>query len=140
MKKTIGAILILICSGPTFAQEVDCSEDAQVNQMQMNHCSYLAYQLADEDLNLAYGLARDALRQADEGVLEIYGEKPVGYKDGVTTLRDAQLAWITFRDLTCEAEGNMYYGGSIRPLIENSCKEQLTRVRTEELRRAFEQN
>ena len=122
------------------AQDIDCTNFDNTTQMHMNHCSYLAYQAADGDLNLAYGLARDSLKRNDANVVETYGELPEGYQSGVVTLRDAQRAWISFRDLSCQAEGQQYYGGSIRPLIENSCKESLTRQRTEQLRAAFEEN
>jgi uncharacterized protein YecT (DUF1311 family) len=123
-----------------YAQDIDCTDFSNSDQMQMNQCSYLAYQAADEDLNLAYGLARDTLKSNDADIAEIYGELPEGYQRGVIILRDAQRAWIAFRDLSCQAEGQQYYGGSIRPLIENTCKESLTRQRTEQLRAAFEEN
>ncbi len=106
----------------------------------MNVCSYQAYQAADEDLNLAYEMARDSLKQVDQDIAAGNGIAKEGDEKGVILLRDAQRAWIVYRDKFCAAEGHMYSGGSIRPLIENTCKEALTRQRTEELRTAFETN
>ncbi len=116
------------------AQEVDCTNFDNATQLVMNICSYEAYQAADEDLNLAYQLARNSLQQIDDDIANADDKK------GVILLRDAQRAWIIYRDKSCAAEGHMYSGGSIRPLIENTCKESLTRQRTEELRAAFEAN
>jgi uncharacterized protein YecT (DUF1311 family) len=49
-------------------------------------------------------------------------------------LRDAQRAWITFRDAACRAEGYVYFGGSMRLQVVALCLERMTRARTEELR------
>ena len=49
-------------------------------------------------------------------------------------LRDAQRAWITYRDLACAAESTLVRGGSMEPLMYYSCLERETRSRTESLR------
>ena len=53
---------------------------------------------------------------------------------GAAALRDAQRAWIAFRDRACEVEGMRYEGGSIQPMIVAGCLERLTRARSEDLR------
>ncbi len=131
--------IAFIVSNIAHAQEPDCSNGG-LTQLDMNICSYQAYQAADEDLNLAYKLARDSLKQIDEDISAGNGIAKEGDEKGVILLRDAQRAWIIYRDKSCAAEGHMFSGGSMRPLIENSCKESLTRRRTEELRAAFELN
>jgi uncharacterized protein YecT (DUF1311 family) len=45
-------------------------------------------------------------------------------------LREAQRAWITFRDKACEAEGFAMRGGSAEPLLVYGCMRQLTEERT----------
>ncbi len=45
-------------------------------------------------------------------------------------LRQAQRAWIPFRDAACESASAAYYGGTIQPLVHMSCLEQMTRDRT----------
>lgn len=140
MTKWIWVSMNVLFASHAAAQDFNCTDLDNANQMEMNQCSYQFYQAADEDLNLAYRLARDTLKRSDADIAEIYGRLPEGYISGVIILRDAQRAWITFRDLSCQVEGQQYYGGSIRPLIENSCKESLTRERTEQIRAAFEEN
>ena len=59
--KPFPVLLILCGANMAAAQDVDCS-DGGTTQLAMNICSYQAYQAADEDLNLAYQLARDTLQ------------------------------------------------------------------------------
>ncbi|MGR3837196.1 MAG: lysozyme inhibitor LprI family protein [Cognatishimia sp.] len=113
------------------AQEVDCNN--AMTQMDMNFCAAQSYGYADEDLNLAYQLARAQAKQMDEYLQE--GEVP-----SATMLRDAQRAWITFRDLACDVESTLVRGGSMQPLIYYSCLERETRNRTESLRYFGETN
>ena len=49
-------------------------------------------------------------------------------------LRDAQRAWIPFRDKACAAESNLARGGTMQSMLVSSCMERLTRQRTEDLR------
>ena len=133
--------MLMLCGTNTvFAQDVDCTNFDNATQLTMNICSYQSYQAADEDLNLAYQLARDSLIQVDKDIAAGDGIAKEGDEKAVILLRDAQRAWMTCRDKSCAAEGHLYSGGSIRPLIENTCKESLTRQRTEDLRAAFEMN
>ncbi len=46
----------------------------------------------------------------------------------------AQLAWIKFRDASCEFETSAYEGGSIAPAIYSACLEETTKQRTQQLR------
>jgi uncharacterized protein YecT (DUF1311 family) len=124
-------VALLSMAAPLSAQEVDCNN--AMTQMDMNFCAAQSYGYADEDLNLAYQLARAQAKQMDEYLQE--GEVPAA-----TMLRDAQRAWITFRDLACEVESTLVRGGSMQPLIYYSCLERETRNRTESLRYFGETN
>nr|WP_319250424.1 lysozyme inhibitor LprI family protein [uncultured Celeribacter sp.] len=93
-------------------------------QSEMNFCAYQAWQQADEELNETYGWAL--------GVSENWS---LAAQDA---LRDAQRAWVPYRDAACEAEGFLFEGGSMQPLIVYSCKEHLTRQRTQEMRAVYE--
>jgi uncharacterized protein YecT (DUF1311 family) len=108
---------------PSVAQ--DCTNP--ISQAEMNHCAYVAYQAADGDLNLAYRMAMDAARQMDQYLAP-------GEVTNTAMLRDAQRAWIPFRDKACAAESNLARGGTMQPLLEANCLERLTRQRTENLR------
>ena len=50
-------------------------------------------------------------------------------------LRDAQRAWITFRDQQCRYESSGVRGGSAFPMVQGMCLTRLTVERTRELRR-----
>jgi uncharacterized protein YecT (DUF1311 family) len=102
--------------------------------MEMNLCAYQAYQAADGDLNVDYKRAMAYLKQADLDYL------PEGAVPGVIMLRDAQRAWIKFRDKNCEVETLAFRGGTIVPLIRATCLEEMTRARSEQLRRIWEEN
>lgn len=132
MIKPVFGIMCLFAS-PLAAQEVyNCNEP--VTQVEMNACAWQAYQMADGDLNADYKRAMAHLQKADEAYL------PLGAVLGTIMLRDAQRAWITFRDKNCEVETLAYRGGSIVPLIHTTCLEGMTRARSEQLRMVWELN
>lgn len=110
---------------PLAAQEVDCNN--AMTQQEMNFCAAQFYGYADEDLNLAYKLAMSQAKEMDRYIAA--DERPAA-----TMLRDAQRAWITYRDLACAAESTLVRGGSMEPLMFYSCLERETRSRTESLR------
>jgi len=109
---------------PTLAQAQDCSNP--LTQSKMTACAFEAYQMADEDLNLAWGMAVDQAKSIDQA--------NDGASDAFETLRAAQRGWISFRDLACEAESTLAFGGSMQPMLHAICLERLTRERTEHLR------
>jgi uncharacterized protein YecT (DUF1311 family) len=48
-------------------------------------------------------------------------------------LQAAQRLWIQFRDANCEAEYDLYSGGSAGPIVREACLAATTRQRTAEL-------
>ena len=123
--KWIAALLLL----PSMAFAQNC-DDPQV-QYEMNACAQIDWEEADIELNVAYKQARAAMRRID-------ALQPANKVGAVTALRDAQRAWITFRDAACEAESILFRGGSMEPLILASCMADLTRRRTNDLRNLAE--
>ena len=123
MRKILIALGLL--ASPLAAQEVDCTN--ATTQMEMNFCAAQFYGYADEDLNFAYKLAMAQAKEMDKYIAA--DELP-----SATMLRDAQRAWITYRDLACAAESTLVRGGSMEPLMYYSCLERETRSRTESLR------
>jgi uncharacterized protein YecT (DUF1311 family) len=91
----------------------------------MKQCAALDYRTADAALNAA---CQQALRRLE------------GTAGGVGALREGQRAWISFRDKSCEAEGAVYEGGSIQPMIVAECLARLTRRRSGNLRSLTETN
>ncbi|KNG94905.1 lysozyme inhibitor LprI family protein [Pseudaestuariivita atlantica] len=123
MKRIVLAMAVF--GGPAAAQGLDCMN--AITQVEMTGCAALAYEAADEDLNLAWKLAMNRARQLD-GALSADEVKTS------TILRDAQRAWIPFRDRACEAESLLARGGTLQNQLFYECLTRLTRTRTEELR------
>jgi uncharacterized protein YecT (DUF1311 family) len=107
------------------AQELNCLNPQ--TQIEMTGCAAQEYEAADADLNLAYGLAMDMARRLDQGL-------SADQVPAATILRDAQRAWIPFRDQACTAESLLARGGSLQNQLYYVCLERLTRHRTEDLR------
>ena len=129
--KSFALGLVLSLNGASVVLAQDCSNPQ--NQLEINECAAMFYKAADEDLNLAYGLARDMARQIDR-------DGPAGQASTLTLLRDAQRAWIKYRDLACSAESMLAAGGTMQPTLRFGCLERMTRARAEDLRFFGEMN
>ena len=84
-------------------------------------CAHREFQAADAELNKAYGRLAGIL-DAEEKAL----------------LKEAELAWIKYRDSNCTFESSQYAGGTMRPMIESFCLARVTKARTAELKEQFE--
>jgi uncharacterized protein YecT (DUF1311 family) len=118
-----GAVAVAALLGAIPAAAQDCS--GLRTQADMNDCAMRDYRSADAELNARYKAARAELQRIGSGA---------------AALRDAQRAWVTFRDKACEAEGAQYRGGSIEPMIVAGCLARLTRQRGEDLKALAETN
>jgi uncharacterized protein YecT (DUF1311 family) len=125
-------IALLFVSPATAQQEPNCNNP--VTQLEMNSCAWQAYQAADGDLNFDYKRAIEYLKKIDAEYL------PEGAVPGAIMLRDAQRAWLPFRDKNCEVATLAFRGGSIVPMIRAACLEDMTRARSEQLRMIWEEN
>lgn len=121
--KTLAVVISLAFTNGAMAQ--DCDRNSFV-QSSMNACAHLDWQTADKELNRVYKQAKAVALRMDE-YLE-YGQVPAA-----NMLRNAQRAWIPFRDLACDAESVAMRGGSAQPLLYWGCMTRLTRQRTEDL-------
>lgn len=76
----------------------------------------------------------DALKKSDVELNKKY-KRVESVLDGseLVKLRTAQRIWLQFRDANCEAEHELYSGGSAAPMVKLACLEAMTRHRTEEL-------
>ena len=131
IRKGVLTALLLVAS-PASSQDIDCADSsapATQTQMGMNFCSYQDYQNADRALNTVWPQVKAKMKALDNSNKDWMPEQA----NGEENLLKAQRAWIDYRDGHCAATGAEYAGGSIRPLIENSCLAALTRHRTEEL-------
>lgn len=111
-------LALLLLPAPALAQ-VGC-EGAQT-QAAMTACAADALAVSDAELNDAYAAA-----------IELVGVARPG--EGLDAhLRDAQRAWIAFRDAACVAEAAVHEGGSMQPMVEVQCLDRLTRARAQDL-------
>ena len=87
----------------------------------MNACFYLEFLDRDQKLNSAYaGLMKK---------LEPNMQRRV---------RDAQRAWLRYRELHCSAVGALWEGGSVQPTQIYACKSGLTSARMKEIKADYE--
>ncbi len=82
----------------------------------------------DELLNTNYQALRDGFRGRVGGGQDLSGEELN------IRLRDAQRAWIAFRDAECGFRYDIYRGGTIRSIVGANCLMTMTAQRALELR------
>jgi len=87
------------------------------SQAEMTMCWGKEYKAADAKLNKTY---QDFMSKLDES------EK--------VRLKNAQLAWLKYRDTNCEFVADQYKGGSMRPMIAAMCLADVTNARVNELK------
>ena len=114
MMSLMRATLLVCLYVPMVASAANCGDLS--SQYQMNQCAFSEYQKADKKLNDIYRSYRARLDEAQK-----------------RQLRDVQRAWVKFRDLSCAFESSAVKGGSVYPLIYQSCLERLTNVRVQAL-------
>jgi uncharacterized protein YecT (DUF1311 family) len=113
----LAVALLIALVAPGFAQAgapqaPDCS--SALNTPAMNACYKAAYDAADARLNERYKTLMARLGKSDQD-----------------RLRDAQRAWVAFRDKQCAFETASYSTGSIYPLLVTNCLTELTQQRTQ---------
>ncbi len=96
------------------AQQPNCKNPQ--TQTELNICSGVDYQRADQKINQVYNQVREQFSANRRQQLIV-----------------AQRAWISFRDADCKFARSAVEGGTMAPLIANTCLEDLTKKRTSEL-------
>jgi len=109
---------------PASGQDIDCGYP--LNQMEMTYCAEKGWLENDKRLNEAYRSAMARMKETDQYL-------PADLRGAADALRDAQRAWIPYRDKACAAEGYLARGGSMEPMLIYGCLAMLTAQRTEAL-------
>lgn len=117
--RSIAAIVILALAGSARAMGAEC--DGSGNQTELNACAAREYAASDVLLNQTY-----------RKVTADLGLHPQIKRDA-GLLTTAQRAWLTFRDAHCVLVGNAYDGGSVQPLVVNTCLTEITLQRVKQL-------
>ncbi len=119
MKLLISVLIAIALMGVTISgqkQKPKPCEDAQT-QADMNICWGNEYQKADATLNKTYQQLTAMLNDEEKA-----------------QLKNAENAWLKYRDANCEFVADQYKGGSIRPMIAAICLADVTTNRTTELK------
>lgn len=111
----IAALLLAGTPGLLAAQDKTVCPDART-QYDMNLCAARMHARADTVLNERY-----------QQLVRLMAPAP----RRVQALREAQRAWIRFRDAECGFEASEFEGGSMQPMIDALCRADLTEKRAE---------
>lgn len=125
------AIMALALLGAGQADGTLNCDDART-QAEMNACAARDFEAADAELNRVWRQAIGNARDLDREPYANADERP-SYEN---TLRDAQRAWLAFRDAQCAWEGYEARSGSMETMLYEMCRANLTRERTAQLRGA----
>ena len=110
------ALIAGAAQAASYDEPLDCNPNG--NQQQMNDCAVRDFRAADAALNIRYGEVMKTLSPQMR-----------------VALRNEQRVWLKGRDPGCKRASRANEGGSIWPLVFNSCLEKSTRKRTAELDR-----
>jgi len=99
-----------------------------MTQMAMNACADAAYKRADARLNAQWEKTAAAFKRLDES-----NKSSPWPTKAFDNLLEGQRAWLTYREATCRAQGDVTAGGSITPLNILLCLTGITDLRTKEL-------
>jgi uncharacterized protein YecT (DUF1311 family) len=106
-------------------------------QAESSQCAWNDFKRADAALSVQFRrtLAEAAERdQSNRDNPAARNDNRPSYSDA---LREAQRAWIKFRDLHCTVEAYWGRGGTIEPMLRNFCLARVTRERTEQLHKMW---
>lgn len=112
----LGLLALLGGLGPAFAESPPAECTTQATTVEMVICSDWHLTQADALLNQTYGELQSDMDDA-----------------GNVLLRDAQRAWITFRDAECSRVADSARGGTLSRILEVSCRQYFTAVRARQL-------
>jgi len=130
------ALVALALQGSLDARAREFHCDDPQNQMEMNVCAQIDFERADAELNGVWGQVVADARRADREIQREYDRRPTSE----AKLREAQRAWLVFRDAHCTVQGyDEARGGTMEPMVYGSCRAELTRQRTAQLRGLGEQ-
>jgi uncharacterized protein YecT (DUF1311 family) len=104
-------VVLLFATGPVHAANCNGSQTSDVTQ-----CASEDFHKIDTQLNKAYNRYRARLSESQK-----------------KQLKEAQLAWIRFRDLSCDFESSGVEGGSAYPMIRDHCLVTKTGIRLREI-------
>src|SRR5699024_3694632 len=101
------SLLSIICAAVLFGASINVQSavcDNAADQSTLNRCADQELEAADARLNSTYKALTQQLEKAD-----------------LERLKQAQRAWISYRDAQCAFESEPSRGGSIYPMVLSNC-------------------
>jgi uncharacterized protein YecT (DUF1311 family) len=130
----LAAVFAMLCVSPASAQPKDPGADCgnRGNTAEIGQCVVAALKVADTNLNQVY---RAALQQIGEGP----DPAPDVRERWKAALRDAQRAWIAFRDADCDGLTQYeWWGGSGQSNAIVFCRLDKTNARVRDLKERYQ--
>lgn len=121
----VAAVFMVLFSTAALPQEVNCINPT--SQFEMTECAFRDADAADALLNEEYRRAIKAAKAMDAD----FQPGPVALED---LLREAQRAWIPYRDAACSVESGLAQGGTAQNQFFAECLRRLTSQRIDDLR------
>ena len=122
--------MLLLAALMLAAAPADSSCRSPLSQNEMNRCAAVDFERADSAMNLAWRSALASARDQDKEA----AFRPDGRPSAESKLREAQRAWLIFRDAHCTVESYEARGGTMEPMLYEACRAAVTRERTRQLR------
>ena len=119
------AVVLMSLGGATAQENIDCGYP--LNQTEMTYCAEKGWHDADAELNTVYKDAMAKMREMDSYL-------DASLKGAADALKEAQRAWIPYRDKACAAYGFQARGGTMEPMLIYGCLATMTKARTEDLK------
>jgi uncharacterized protein YecT (DUF1311 family) len=135
--------LLLLLPAVLAAQQASAPQnpcdERPTSQRQMNDCAAFEYRQADAHLNRVYRKAMQYMTDDLAQVQKTGDQTQMKYEQsGIASLKEAERAWLSYRDIQCKAAGQRYEGGSMRPMIYAQCLTTLTEHRIADLKSVYE--
>lgn len=114
-------LFLLVLAAPMVQAGSSCGNGKDVSDAALVACAQKDLATADKKLNEVYAKLMKTLDA-----------------EGQRKLRDAQRAWVTFRDLNAAFSADVHRGGTAEPLELIGAKTGMTEVRAKELQGELE--
>lgn len=128
------AVTLVLVSSARADDKPDCENP--MDQFSMTYCAGVDYEEADAELNELWPKMVASARDNDEYVGDLARDS--GVPTTVEALRDAQRAWIRFRDAQCSYEAYEVLGGTMQPMVGALCLARVTEERNTFFRSVLE--
>lgn len=131
MRMAMMAFSLFAFATPANAQDPDIDCSNATSNVETTHCAWQEFERADAELNALYQEAISHIRATGNDL-------PAGADEWEKKLREAQRAWIAFRDLNCdELIGIEWSGGTGTSLATATCRTEMTNARINTLRERY---